>query len=60
MEFVIWGISNNEFRVNNEYFEAKEFAENFIPSSCVTVFKYQGANMNEPYTIYDINRIDKK
>ena len=50
MEFVIEGISNNQFKINNEWFDQKEFSENFIPSFCVTVYKYQGADINEPYT----------
>ena len=34
--------------------------ESFIPSFCVTVYKYQGADINEPYNIYDVNKMDKK
>lgn len=50
---------NFAMRVNNEYFEAKKFTGNFIASFCVTVYKYQGADINEPYNIYDINRMEK-
>ena len=60
MEFVIEDISNNQFKINIEWFDKKEFSENFIPSFCVTVDKYQGAEINEPYNIYDVNRMDKK
>ena len=60
MEFVIEDISNNQFKINNEWFYQKEFSENFIPSFCVTVYKYQGADINEPYNRYDVNRMDKK
>lgn len=35
-------------------------SESFIPSFCVTVYKYQGADINEPYNIHDVNRMDKK
>ena len=47
MEFVIEDISHNEFRVNNKYFDTKEFAENFMHSFFVTVYKYQGVDINE-------------
>ena len=46
--------------VNNEWFDEKEFAESFIPSFCVTVYKYQGTDINEHYNIFHINRMDKK
>ena len=36
------------------------FAESFIASFCVTVYKYQGADINENYNIYDVNKMDKK
>ena len=60
MEFVIEDINNNQFKIINEWFDQKEFSENFIPSFCVSVYKYQGADINEPYDIYDVNRMDKK
>ena len=60
MEFVIEYIDKDEFKVNNVWFDKKEFSENFIPSFCVTVYKYQGATIDEPYNIYDVNRMDKK
>lgn len=60
MEFVIEEINNNRSRVNNDWYDEKEFSESFIPSFCVTVYKYQGADINEHYNIHDMNRMDKK
>ena len=60
MEFIIEEIQNNRFKVNNEWYDHKEFSESFIPSFCVTVYKYQGADINEHYNIHDVNRMDKK
>ena len=48
------------FCINDEWFDEKEFSESFIPSFCVTVYKYQGASIDEPYNIHDVNRMDKK
>lgn len=31
-----------------------------FPTFCCTVYKYQGADINEPYNIYDVNRMEKK
>lgn len=47
------------FKVNNKWFDYNEFRESFIPSFCVTVYKYKGADTKEDYNIYDTNRIDK-
>lgn len=60
MEFVIEDMNDNQFKVNNTWFEREEFSESFIPSFSVTVYKYQGADINEPYNVYDVNRMDKK
>ena len=60
MEFVVEDVKGNKFKVNNEWFDKKEFSESFIPSFCVTVYKYQGADINEPYNIHDVNRMNKK
>ena len=60
MEFVIEDISDNMFKVNNEWFSLEEFSQSFIVGFCVTVYKYQGADINENYNIYDVNRMDKK
>ena len=60
MEFMIEEIKGSKFKVNNEWFDKKEFSESFIPSFCVTVYKYQGADIDQPYNIHDVNRMDKK
>ena len=60
MEFVVEEIQNNRFKVNDEWYDEKEFSESFIPSFCVTVYKYQGADINEHYNVYDVDRMDKK
>ena len=60
MEFVVEDTNDRSFKVNNEWFEIGEFSESFIPSFCVTVYKYQGASIDEPYNVYDVNRMDKK
>lgn len=60
MEFKIEEIKDNTFKVNNEGFDEKTFSESFIPSFCITVYKYQGSDIDEPYNIYDVNRMDRK
>ena len=64
-EFMIENISYNEsnnceFMVNGITFTKAEFSESFISSFCVTVYKYQGADINEHYNIHEINKMDKK
>ena len=60
MEFMIEEINDDDFKVNNEWYDIKEFSESFIPSFCVTVYKYQGADIDEHYNIHDVNRMDQK
>lgn len=60
MSFKINDMIEDTFCVEDNWFSKEEFAENFIPSFCLTVYKYQGADINEPYNIHDINRMDKK
>ena len=66
MEFLVEDIYYDEFiedyvfKINDRIFNKKEFSESFIPSFCVTVYKYQGADINEHYNIHDVNRMDKK
>ena len=31
-----------------------------IPAFCSTVYKYQGADINEHFNILDVNRMDEK
>ena len=46
MEFKIDEIDTdtNNVRINCQWYENRELAESFIPSFCVTVYKYQGAD----------------
>ena len=37
--------------VGKNMFDMNEFRESFIPSFCLTVYKYQGANIDEPYNL---------
>ena len=60
MEFIVEKVRENRFKVNNEWYDIKEFSESFIPSYCVTVYKYQGADIDEPYNVFDVNRMNKK
>ena len=65
MEFVVEDIHNDKFnnckfKVNDQMFGKAEFSTSFIPSFCVTVYKYQGADINEHYNIHDVNCMDKK
>ena len=49
-----------EFILNGQTFSHSEFRESFIPAFCVTVYKYQGSTIIEPYNIYDAEKMDKK
>ena len=49
-----------EFILNGQTFSHSEFRESFIPAFCVTVYKYQGSTITEPYNIYDADKMDKK
>lgn len=46
-------------KILKDWFPKEEFAENFIPSFCLTVYKFQDADINETYNIHDISRMDK-
>lgn len=52
MEFTIGSISENSDMVNNIWLDIAGF--------CCTVYKYQGADIDQHYNIYDVNRMDKK
>ena len=45
---------NLNFILNGTIFSDSEFRESFIPSFCVTVYKYQGRTISTPYNIYDV------
>ena len=42
--------------LNGTIFSHSEFRESFIPSFCVTVYKYQGGTISTPYNIYDVEK----
>ena len=48
------------FKVNDTWFELNDFRKSFIPAFCCTVYKYQGADIDEHYNILDVNRMNKK
>ena len=64
MEFILEEIKkdNNEtiFKIKDNLYNMTEFARSFIPAFCVTVYKYQGADINENYNIFDVEKMDKK
>lgn len=60
MEFVGQDMKEDKFKINDLWFNLREFSENFIPSFCCTVYKFQGCDINEHYNIFYINRMDKK
>ena len=63
MEFKLEDIrrkSELEFKVNGKWYNISVFASSFIPAFCVTVYKYQGADIDENYNIHDVGMMDKK
>lgn len=36
------------------------FTHSFLPAFCVTVHKYQGSEIDEPYNIYEVEKMHKK
>ena len=59
-EFKVEGIDNHTVTVADTDFPINKFAQSFIPAFCCTVYKYQGADIDEPCNIYNVNRMDKK
>ena len=51
---------NLEFTLNGQAFSHSEFRESSIPAFCVTVYRYQGSTITEPYNIYDAEKMNKK
>ena len=63
MEFKLEDIrrkSGLEFLIAGKWYGLDVFASSFIPAFCVTVYKYQGADIDEDYNIYDVGLMDKK
>ena len=60
MEFLVESISEDSIEIDGQDFDYKTFSQSFIPSFCVTVHKCQGADIKEPYNIFDVEKMDKK
>ena len=62
MDFTIDEIDEHgtNFKVNDIWFELNDFRKIFIPTFFCTVYKYQGADIDEHYNILDVKRMDKK
>lgn len=60
MEFHVEQIDDTNVTINETISPISKFAQSFIPAFCCTVYKYQGADISEPYNIFNVNRIDKK
>ena len=41
-------------------FNKKDFIENFEPSFCQTIYRYQGLTIKEPFTIHELNIMTKR
>lgn len=48
------------FSVNKQQFSIHEFKKSFLPNFCNTIYKYQGSTINEPYNIWDTEKMDDK
>ena len=61
MEFKVRGIKqvNDKclFTINGQELSEDGFSKAFISSLCLTVYKYQGSEINLDYNIFDINRM---
>lgn len=56
MEFTIEDIDKDDevgirFLINGSWFSTSVFSESFIPAFCLTVYKYQGADVDEHHNI---------
>ena len=60
MEFHVERIDDTNVTINGTVFSISKFAQSFIPAFCCTVYNYQGADISEPYNIYNVNCMDKK
>ena len=60
MEFSVEQINDQNVTINGTVFPISKFAQSFIRAFCCTVYKYKGADISEPYNIYNDNRMDKK
>lgn len=53
-------INDQSVTINETVFPVSKFAQSLIPAFCCTVYKYQGADISEPYDIFNVNGMDKK
>ena len=63
MEFVLEDMRRKpalEFKIGGKWYSQGVFTSCFIPAFCVTVYKYQGADIDENYNIHDVEFMDKK
>ena len=63
MEFKLEDIRRkheHEFKVNGQWFSLSVFSCSFVPAFCVTVYKFQGCDIDEHYNIFDVRKMDKK
>ena len=60
MEFTLEDMDDKRFLINNTWLDKDVFTNSFIPGFCSTVYRYQGATIDESYTIHDVERMDKK
>ena len=63
MEFKLEDIrwkGEQEIKVNGKWYGLSVFANSFIPAFCVTVYKFQGCDIDEHYNIFDTHLMDKK
>ena len=60
MEFLVESVSEDYFEIDGQEFDLCTFSKCFIPSFCITVHKCQGADIKEPYNVFDVEKMDKK
>ena len=61
-QFTVKSINKNGVRIkeNNEKFSIDDFRKKFNLAFCITVYKYQGAEMDQHYNIFDTEAMNKK
>eukprot|EP00760_Papus_ankaliazontas_P003488 PhM_4_TR11616/c3_g1_i8/m.9732 len=58
--YTIQKINKDFVFINNEKIDMETFKKCFSLGFCVTVYRFQGDSINEPYNIYDCKLMDKK
>ena len=61
-QFTVKSINKNGVRIkeNNEKFSIDDFRKKFNLAFCITVYKYQGAEIDQHYNIFDTEAMNKK